>query len=348
MKLHALLSLLCLLLNEPAHHTLQAADLSRVLAQIKAGDPASLDAAENELTATGPSGLTQLRQALEQKRIALGEPAQRPWEETQRLKLEVEVLDSAETFLRWGVRPRAIFTQFLAKLPVAAQHEWVRGVRPVRLAESALPAVFPEHQFYVLHYSAYPVGRPLPEPLRGQNVLILSKTGALEHITDATALERVLRPLLPPARDPQTRGSILRAWLSITLEFTQDTMFEFSIPPDSVQIVADGGGWKASGKAVVKPSGGNQGDISLSLSFDSTGKLLSVAETRAVRAGIRPRCQATKLLDADPIVRAMAQQDILVMGRAGAAYLAERHPIATPELQAALEKLWQQILVEGR
>ena len=348
MKTLALLPLLCLLGNEPIERCLRAADLPRVLLQIKPGDLATLDAAENELAADGPAGRPQLHEALEQKRLALGEPAQRPWAEVQRLKLEVEVLDSAETFLRWGVRPRAILGQFLAKLPVAAHHEWIRGVRPVRLDENALPAVFPEHQFYVLHYSAYPVGRPLPEPLRGQNILILSKTGALEHITDATALERVLRPLLPPARDPQTRTNILCAWLRITLEFSQDTLFGFSIPPDSVQVVADGEGWKASGKAVVKPSGGNQGDISVILSFDSAGKLRSVAETRAVRAGIRPRCQATKLLDADPVVRAMAEQDILVMGRAGTAYLAERHRLAQPELQAAIEKLWQQILAEGR
>ena len=348
MKLSVILSVLCLLWNGSANLTIHAAELERVLAQIKAGDPATLDAAENELVAAGPSSLPQLRQTVEQKRAAMSEPAQRPWMEAQRLKLEIEVLDSAETFLRWGVRPRAILGQFFAKLPVTEHQAWVRAVRPARMVENAVAEVFPDHQFYVLHYSSYPVGRPLPEPLRGHNILMLSKAGTLQHLTDATALERVLRPLLPLASDTRTRTNILRAWLRITQEFSQDTMFEFSIPPESLQVVADGEGWKASGKAMVKPSGGNQGEIRVILSFDSAGKLLSVAETRAVRAGIRPRCQATKLLDADPVVRAMAEQDILVMGRAGTAYLAERHQLAQPELQAAIEKLWQQILIEGR
>ena len=70
-------------------------------------------------------------------------------------------------------------------------------------------------------------------------------------------------------------------------------------------------------------------------------------ESSTVKAGIRPICQATKLLDPDSIVRQMAEKDILVMGQAAKAYLDEQRAQASPELRQAIDHMWQRILQEG-
>jgi hypothetical protein len=83
------------------------------------------------------------------------------------------------------------------------------------------------------------------------------------------------------------------------------------------------------------------------MAFDAEGVLDSVSETRAVRPGVRPICQATKLLDADPLVRRMAEQDILVMGRSAKGYLDEQRSKAKPELRKAIDRIWKRIVAEG-
>lgn len=68
----------------------------------------------------------------------------------------------------------------------------------------------------------------------------------------------------------------------------------------------------------------------------------------AIQKGVRPICQATKLLDPDPVVRGMAEQAILVMGKAAEGYLTEQRTRASPELRQAIDRIWQRILAEGR
>jgi len=111
---------------------------------------------------------------------------------------------------------------------------------------------------------------------------------------------------------------------------------------------AAGGGLRVTGKAVVNPQGGNMGEIAASLTFDPAGKLSKGSETANIKRGIRPICQATKLLDPDPIVRGMAEQAILVMGKAAKEYLDEQRAKASPELRSAIDRIWHRILIEDR
>ena len=67
-----------------------------------------------------------------------------------------------------------------------------------------------------------------------------------------------------------------------------------------------------------------------------------------LKPGPRPICHATKLLDPDPVVRAIVEQDLLIMGRAAKPYLDEQRAKASPELQQAIDRIWQRILNEGR
>ena len=73
-----------------------------------------------------------------------------------------------------------------------------------------------------------------------------------------------------------------------------------------------------------------------------------IYEKGALRQGVRSICQATKLLDRDPIVRRMAEQDLLVMGRAARLYMEQVRATARPKLQRAIDRVWQRILDEGR
>ena len=84
------------------------------------------------------------------------------------------------------------------------------------------------------------------------------------------------------------------------------------------------------------------------MTFGAAGSFVSVLEKGALRPGIRPICQATKLLDSDPIVRRMAEQDLLVMGPAAKPYLDQVRARVRPKLQQAIDRIWQRIVSEGR
>jgi len=55
-----------------------------------------------------------------------------------------------------------------------------------------------------------------------------------------------------------------------------------------------------------------------------------------------------KLLDPDPIVRGMAEQAILVMGKDAEEYLKDMRATASAELRRAIDGIWARILSEGR
>jgi hypothetical protein len=80
----------------------------------------------------------------------------------------------------------------------------------------------------------------------------------------------------------------------------------------------------------VLVTAGGKGHVRATLDFDSNGDLKDVSEVRRVRPGVRPICQATKLLDPDPLVRRMAEQDILVMGTAAKGTWTSSGPRPTP------------------
>jgi hypothetical protein len=44
----------------------------------------------------------------------------------------------------------------------------------------------------------------------------------------------------------------------------------------------------------------------------------------------------------------MAEQDLLILGRAAQEYLAVQRAQASPALQRAIDQLWQRIVEEGR
>lgn len=224
-----------------------------------------------------------------------------------------------------------------------------KGGQVIPITEDSLTRVFPGHRFYVLRFRQYPVSLVPPEPLKANNLFVVKPDGSVEHIADTTALERFFRATLAPVRTEIEAKAAAKAWLRLTQELRQDGFFQFSVPEGSLRIArAATGGRRVTGRAVVDPRGGNQGEIVASLTFDQAGKLANVSETATIKRGIRPICQATKLLDPDPIVRGMAEQAILVMGKAAKEYLAEQRAKAGPELRRAIDRIWGRILAGER
>jgi hypothetical protein len=220
-----------------------------------------------------------------------------------------------------------------------------KGGQIVSIGSEPLAKTFPDYQFFALRFRIYPVARVLPEGMKPSNVFAVPKDGKPEHLKDEKTLEAFFGKHGPAARGKTEAATLVRSWLSLSQEFVQDGFYKFDLrqPPE---IKEEGGKVQSvSGRAMVV-TGGN-GEINATLKFGADGKVEKVAETRKIREGPRPICQATKLLDSDPIVRRMAERDLLYMGVAARDYLMEQRATAGPELRRAIDRLWQRIEQEG-
>jgi hypothetical protein len=80
----------------------------------------------------------------------------------------------------------------------------------------------------------------------------------------------------------------------------------------------------------------------------NSGAVRDFSYEAKLQAGMRPICQSTKLLDPDPLVRKMAEQDILIMGSSAKEYLDYQRSHVSPELRRAIDRIWERIVREGR
>jgi hypothetical protein len=216
-------------------------------------------------------------------------------------------------------------------------------VTPVTDAEIA--QTFPGWVFVAVRFPLWPVAVRPPAPLKSQNLFAV-KDGKPEHLTDSKGLEAFFKSRLGPVKTAARAITVTRAWLRLAQEFIQDGFYTFTIA-DSGKVSEDKG-ISVFGQALVKPERGNKGELDANLVFDADGSLRAVHETNKVVPGIRPRCQATLLLHPDPVVRAVAEDSLLVLGRAARDYLEEQRATAGPELRAAIDRVWQRIVAEGR
>lgn len=229
-----------------------------------------------------------------------------------------------------------------------AEFKGAESGQVAEITDEAVAGVFPGRLFYTLRFRRYPVARRPPEPLGSNNLFVVKPDGSVEYLRDRQTLENFFRAALGPVTTDAAAKDAAGAWLRLAQEFYQDGFFQFSIAADSVKATPSASGIEVTAKAAVNQRGGDAGEIAAALTFDRTGKLLKVSQSGQVRAGVRPICQATKLLDPDPIVRGMAEQTVLVMGRAAKSYLDEQRAKAGPELRRAIDRIWQRIVAEGR
>lgn len=210
---------------------------------------------------------------------------------------------------------------------------------------AAVKKIFPDYQMVLVRFRLFPVARIMPEGLRASNVYAVDKDGKLELLKDVKTMEKFFRTHHKPAKSEAEAKAILGAWMTLTQEFHQDGMFKFEIQEKQFAVAQDVG-LNARGRLIVM-AGGN-GDLIAELDYDKDGKLSKVVEKAKIVPGPRPICQATKLLDNDPIVRKMAEQDLLFMGLAAREYMMEQRERAAPELRDAIDRLWRKIQENGR
>lgn len=308
--------------------------VAAILAKVKPYDVASRDAAEEELAAGGAPLIPAIREAMEKA------------EETQR-----EALDSALVRITWRGDPRNKVAAWMAEK--AGQEAGKRLPQPRHVGSAALDALFPDTLFYAVIARQYPVNVMLPTPFAAQNVLVYQKDGTVKLITKPAELQALFMKAVGPIQTQGEGKKVAAAWLRLTQEFSQDGFFRFTVPEEQITTAwQPAGALVVTGKALVVPKGGDKGEITATLIFAGQGnnprRLVQITEKRDVQAGVRPICQATKLLDADPIVRRMAEQDLLVMGRAAWPYVSEQREKASPELRREIDRVWKRVLEERR
>ena len=235
--------------------------------------------------------------------------------------------------------PAALVADYLAsqsKTPAALPKAAV-------ITDDSLTNALPDYLVCSILVRQFPVARMPQHPLENHNLFFISiKDKSLTHVTVIADLKTFALAHFAAAKDEASQKSATRAWLKLSEQLHNDGMYQFTIADENLKISdvpGDASAKQCVGKSTVAAGGGNNGEITATLTFDKDGKLTAVEDSAKLKPGMRPICQATKLLDADPIVRKMAEQDILIMGSGCFDYLAERRAVAAPELQKAIDAM---------
>lgn len=219
----------------------------------------------------------------------------------------------------------------------------VANAQIVPVESVALGKALPGQSFFSVRFRQFPVAIAPPEGFNSSNVFAVGKDGKPQLIRDAAELEKFMRAALAEVGKGKVE-SALASWLTLAPELHQDGFYAFEVLTKGFAIEEKGEAIEAAGRAMVT-KGGN-GELKVTMIFKD-GKLAKVVASSKIRPGPRPRCQATKLLDADPIVREMAEQSLLYLGLSARDYIMEQRAKASPPLREAIDCLWRRIEMNG-
>jgi hypothetical protein len=216
-------------------------------------------------------------------------------------------------------------------------------VRPV--TDDFVGRTFPNFSFFGVIFRQYPIAVQCPPTtdLKCANLFFV-QSSQVDFVSKIDDLKFFFAANLAPAPTQDTATDAASTWLRFSEELKQDLFYTFSPPTVSYTPRDDSTLLRAHASVVA----GGDGNVDVVMTLGAAGSFLTILEKSALRPGVRPICQATKLLDTDPIVRRMAEQDLLVMGRAAKPYLDQVRATAQPKLQQAIDRIWQRILSEGR
>jgi hypothetical protein len=215
------------------------------------------------------------------------------------------------------------------------------GGNSKKIDDKTVAKVLPSHHFYHLLFRQYPVGMLPPQGLKESNVIAIGPDGKAQALTSVEEMEKFFRANARGLTTDDKAKQAGQAFLRLGRELYQDGFYKFEDDADSFKVKKDKGR-VVTGKTTVMQGG--SGTLALTLDVGDKGAITSAKFDSKLRAGPRPICQATKLLDADPVVRKMAEQDLLIMGRAAKGDLDEQRKKASPELRKAIDKLWRRIV----
>jgi hypothetical protein len=206
------------------------------------------------------------------------------------------------------------------------------------IKDDAVEAAFPRYYLFSVLFPQYPVARiPPSKDLKTSNLFAVDAEGKVTILTEVGALEKFVQANYRAKSDERKKQAI-EAWLRLAQQYHQDGFYTFQLMGDAVKIEGN----KVRG--IIVAMKGGSGTLAATLTFAEDGKLEKVQQEAKLRRGPRPICQATKLLDNDPLVRRIAEADLLIMGLAARDYLDEQRAKASPALQQAIDRVWQRIL----
>ena len=180
-----------------------------------------------------------------------------------------------------GQPEREALDRWLARTPGSSAGE------VTALREGYVARAIPSRTFYVLRFRLYPVAPPIPEGLSSNNLLVVQSDGSVERILDPGTLETLFRSASAPVISRRTAEDAARAWIRLTEEFHQDGFFHFA-DPEVVEFRSGGDGIRVSGRTLVLPDAGDDGEIRVRLEFDRAGRFVKASESARVVAGHRP------------------------------------------------------------
>lgn len=324
-----------------------------------------VDAAGDALVKLGKDHLGTMRRLLEQPQRLVGEDEltqnrftlpgggtvvdMSPREERVKAFAQhrANALKAAIRVLEIGFDPVRVAEDFIQRNAAGGPGPRAGRFKPQVVEDASLDELLPKFVVCQVLVRQHPVAFAPPAPLGSHNLFFVARADrSVSHLTTMQQLEAFFVANLPPIGQLDPSKKAVRAWLTLAQHMATDGMYQFTIPDGRLDGFAreGGDGRVATGVAQVEATGGNSGQIKATLHFDREGKLTKIEQDVQLKAGLRPICQATKLLDPDPIVRRMAQQDLLVMGSAARDYLREQHAKASPQLRLAIEAVWQAIL----
>jgi hypothetical protein len=268
------------------------------------------------------------------------------WEFTDMRPREARAKDLAALRLK---AVEAVINQFSQGFdPKMAIEKW-GGDKPARfppqpLKDDNLARLFGDTVFYGLTFPEHPPMMPPPAPYKQHNLFAIDRKGSVEDLTTKAELEAWFSKHLAAVKDEAAAKAVMRAWMACTQPLLTDGFFRFFMAEDTLVVEKTDKELKASGRLDVDSRNGDRGSVSVTLTFDADGKLGPVSQENTLKAGMRPICQSTKLLDPDPLVRRMAEDCLMIMGTDAFPYLMDQRAKSTPELQQAIDGIMQRVI----
>lgn len=216
-----------------------------------------------------------------------------------------DALKAAIAATEWKVQAADKVRQWCAK---ETKQENIQ-VNPAPFSDEALTRNFPDYVFYVVRFPMYPVTMAPPEPLQSANFFAVAKDDKTNHkdgkvlpLMDQTVLKEFFIANFPAVKEEANAKDAVQAWLTLSTEFANDGMMHFTISPDQIKAAKKGDHWEATGAATLddglaagqkRPPGrikfrGDQGGITVTITFDDKGKFKDAVQAEDIERGIRP------------------------------------------------------------
>lgn len=353
MKRHGLLCGLVLLLAlrvAAQPELLPPSALERVPMIVAAIDPAKPEAlaeVEEQLVALGKPVLRTVQQLYLANRTALQEAErQGRWLEVWRLQARVRVLGQAMVRLQYGLNPPEL-------IKTAAPGEALSA--PILLRGTEIERAFPRQLIYAV--------RPVAGGEAPASLFVVARDGAVTRIRNVEELRQFMLASLPALKNLATRvrgqppgdlrdasRNALRVWFALSQALQGDGFFRFTTLEEVTMDEQPGEKktgpiLRVTGRVEALPDAGNRGEMTATLEFRTRRYLLAdIQETVELHPGLRPDGDVEKLIDPNPAARQQAEDRLLRMGPVAIDYLLTARTDATPELQAAIDRMCARIM----